>query len=587
MNSRLFVLLILGLFGSCSSSKEFVQEGPVDHKLRLNGPAAVTDWMHAPLRAGTGEPVSFTVQAKSTTGIKKVELFLYEYQLYKNQRNLPSQRARVGGIAGKARTWDYKEPVSSVTLEHAHGLGFSKHSRVEYIWRITNSEGEITDRFAMFDAGESPWPEDKVLLYSASRSPMSELIDIAFFRDEDYKDSIAVYNHDLEGMVKNGFFGSELISRNRNHWAFYTTDRKADGKAIANDVGNDALIPEFLKDFSIPGIDAFCLMHREEYTDRSLLLENFHTLSNNMFSAEAYNWGTAVHECGHAIFHLSDEYTGCACFQNRSSSNVFREQADCMEWNMANGFPTADCYAVTDIYDRDWWSAEEPTFFKSEGECREHNRKNGVNGDSCRTFINGSGEELFWAFESTCIMHDDGDEIVRPFQRACSQVILEYFDKLRPRNFDNSFAAVNRENIYGYEDVIVMEMGKDHDSWDLKILGAQMGVPTQTVDSEGEVVMRLMGDDGESLYTYGLSQPGAVHVHQEDNDSFEVPAEGYVRVTIPADRAIARVICEFDQDAHLRSADPTKAAYQAPFLFEVGDEIKAALDVMHLTPSER
>ncbi len=587
MNYRLFVLLFVGLLGSCSGSKELVQEGPVEHKLKLNGPAVVVDWMHSPLRANTDEPVSFSVQAKSVVGIRKVELFVYEYQLYINQRSLPSQRSRAGGIAGKVRTWDYQTPRQSINLEHAHGLGFPKHSRVEYIWRITNMEGEITDRFAMFDAGESPWPEDKVLLYSASRSPMSELIDIAFFRDEDYKDSIDIYNHDLEGMVKKGFFGSELISQNRSRWSFYTTDRKADGKAIAEDVSNDSLIPEFLKDFSIPGIDAFCLMHREEYTDRSLLLENFHTLSNNMFSAEAYNWGTAVHECGHAIFHLSDEYTGCACFQNRSSSNVFREQADCMEWNMANGFPTTDCYPVTDIYDRDWWSAEEPTFFKSEGECREHNRKNGVSGDSCRNFINGSGEELFWAFESTCIMHDDGDNIVRPFQRACSQVIVEYFEKLRPINFDDSFASTHRDNIYGYEDVVVMEMEKGDDSWNLEVVGAQLGVPTQTIDSDGEVVMRVIGNSGESLYTYGLSQPGAVHVHNESDDRFEVPAEGHVRVAVPANQTIARVICEFDHEAHLRSADPTKLSYQAPYIFEIGSKVKQALEALRLMPAER
>ena len=583
---RLTVLLLIGGLIACSGSKEIAQEGSVDHKLKLNGPANFSDWMHSPLRAENGDPVSFTMQARSEAGIDKVELYIYEYELFSNQRAVPSQRERLGGLSGKVRTWDYKQAVNSVSLEHTHGIGFPKHSRVEYIWRLTDNQGEITDRFAMFDAGTSPWPEDKVLLYSASRSPMTELIDIAFFRDIDYLDSISVYNNDLEGMVRHGFFGSELISDNREHWSFYTTDRKADGKAIAEDVSNDALIPQFLKDFSIPGIDAFCLMHREEYTDRSLLLENFHTLSNNLFSAEAYNWGTAVHECGHAIFHLSDEYTGCACFQNRSSSNVFREQADCMEWNLDNGFPAADCYAVSDIYDREWWSAEEPTFFKSEGECREHNRKNGLSGDSCRTFINTSGEELFWAFEATCIMHDDGDHIVRPFQRACSQVIVEYFEKLRPRNFDGSFASRLRENIYGYEDVVVMEMGRDGGNWNLEVKGAQMGVPTQTIDSEGEVVMRVMGSNGESLYAYGLSQPGAVHVHHEEEDRFEVPTQGYARIAVPADRTIARVICEFDQDAHLRSADPARMSYTAPFLFEIGDEVKKAIEALRFSPTE-
>lgn len=584
---RISIFFLFGMLMACAGSQKLVQEGPLQHTLVLNGPAAVLDWMHSPLRAGNAEPVSFTLEARSSTGIDKVELFLYEYELFSNQFGLPSQRKRADGFAGKVRTWDYKAPVTSISLEHTNGLGFPAYSRVEYIWRITNVDGKVTDRFAMFDAGTSPWPEDKVLLYSASRSPMSERIDIAFFRDVDYQDSIEIYNKDLDGMVQKGFLGTEVFSQNRQHWAFYTTNRKANGKAIAEDIGNDALIPEFLKDFSIPGIDAFCLMHREDYTDRSLLLENFHTLSNNLFSAEAHNWGTAVHECGHAIFHLSDEYSGCACFQNRSSSNVFREQADCMEWNLDNGFPTADCYPVTDLYDRNWWSAEEPTFFKTEGECSEHNRKNGLSGDSCRTFINTSGEELFWAFETTCIMHDDGDHIVRPFQRACSKVIEEYFEKLRPSAFDNSFAVNTRENIYGYEDVVVMEMGRDGMNWELKVTGAQKGVPTQSKDAEGEIIMRVMDSDGEALFTYGLAQPGAVHVHDQAEDRFEVPTHGYARIAVPANPTIAHVLCEFDQDAHLRSADPTKFAYAAPFLFEVHQQVQEAIETLHSTATKK
>ena len=406
---------------------------------------------------------------------------------------------------------------------------------------------------------------------------MGDVIDIGFFRDTDYEDDLTTYHVDLEKMINNGFFAANIFSSNRQLWAFYTTDRSVDGKAISDDITNDAVIPSWLKDFSIPGIDAFCLLHKENYTDRSLLTENFHSLSNNLFSAEAHNWGTAVHECGHAIFHLSDEYGGCACFQTHNSSNVFKQRSDCAQWNLSNGFPAEDCFELSDMYERIWYSAEEPTFFKTEQACMDHNRKLGLSADSCRNFIDVQGEELFWAFESTCIMLDDGDNLVRPFQRACSRVISDYFSRLRSQQYDIAFAKTNYDNIYGYEDVIIMEMTREDQLWSLNIGEAKKGIPTRMLNSGGEVVMRVMDEFGGTIADYRLAQPGAVHVHAEDQDRFEVPTHGTIRVAVPANASIQNVICEFDLSAHERSASNEQLSYPEPFVFNVAKEVSAAI----------
>ena len=556
-----------------------------------SGPAVFTDWMHSPLRPLNGEPIAFSAQFSSDISTDKVELYVYEYELYRSKAGLPSQRQREGGQYGLMRTWDFADGPRDLSLDHVHGLGFPAHSRVEYVWRVTDVDGNVTDRFARFDAGDSPWPEDKVLLYSASRRPMTEVIDLGFFRDADYGDSLDVYRRDVEAMVTHGFLASKAFSDHRQLWAFYTTDRVADGKAISKDVTNDALIPQFLKDFSIPGIDAFCLLHREDYTDRSLLLENFHSLSNNLFSAEAHNWGTAVHECGHAIFHLSDEYGGCACFQTHNSSNVFRERADCAEWNVANGFPADDCFELSDIYERPWFSAEEPTFFRSEEQCREHNRKLGLSTDSCRTFIDVEGEQLYWAFEATCIMHDDGDDIVRPFQRACSRVIEDFYSSLRQNTIEQTLAhdeddlPIGRsENIFGYEPVVDIAMTRQSELWELQVGEARMGVPTPTRAAGGEVRMRLSDAEGNTLSTYRLSEPGAAHVHADDADRYAVPEEGTVRVAVPAHLPIARVACEYDADAQHRTSREAYPHYQEGFLFDVAEDFRRARGE---TPADR
>ena len=573
--------LLALLVTACSATRAVTPLAPQANPvaLRLNGPAHFADWGHSPLRAGDFEAITFAVDATAESGVATVELFVYEYELYKSDHGTPSQRRRPQGLWGRVASYPQPAGALHVATTHTHAPGFAAYTRLEYVWRITDRTGAITERLGITDAGTSPWPTDKVLLFAASRAPMRDLIDIAFFRDVDYDDDRARFARDVEALVRKGFFGVDVFARNRDLWAFYLTDRSADGAALAADIGNESLLPTFLTDFSIPGIDAFCLLHREDYTDRSLLLENFHSLSNNLFSAEAHNWGTAVHECGHAIFHLSDEYDGCACFQTHATSNVFRDRGDCIAWNVASGFPTADCHEVADVYSRSWWSAEEPTFFATAEACQSHNRRVGLSPDSCRTFIDELGRETYWSFESTCIMHDDGDAEVRKFQRACRQIIEAQFAQLRGRPQAPGLAAVavpSRENIFGYEPVVAVDMHRRGTTWSVDFGAVAMGVPTGAQQGAGEVRMRVVDDAGAAVATYTLANAGAVHTHGA-TDRFAVPEEGTVRVAVPASAAIARVICEYDREAHVRTPDPREEDYAEPFVFEVDAATRARM----------
>ncbi len=574
---RMSFLLFAAMVVSCGASREVVAAPSLTViSLRQNGPAKFHDWRHSPLRALDRQPVRFSASVSSELGIVYAELYLYEFELYRNDAGLHSQRRRPGGLWGRVAQIERAAKPKRSEFDYTHEPGFGAATRLEYVWRVVDVDGAVTDRLGVTDAGTSPWPKDKVLLYAASRRPMTDLIDIGFFRDVDYGNDITRYHADVEAMVMDGFLSPAAYGGQREHWAFYTTDRSADGAALSADVTNENLIPGFLKDFSIPGIDAFCLVHRQDYTDRSLMLENFHSLSNNLFSAEAQNWGTAVHESGHVIFHLSDEYEGCACFQSHAGSNVFRERADCAQWNRANGFAATDCYELADAYQRSWWSAEEPTFFANANACREHNSRLGISPDSCRIFVDEIGRKRFWSFESTCIMHDDGDDQVRPFQRACRKVIDERYAQMRRRQGTESLAAVGRENIYGYEPVLLMAMHRVGTEWSVELAEARLGIPSASSQAAGEVTMRVLDADGQTLVGYRLANAGAVHAHGPE-DAFAVPEEGTVWLSVPASPRIERISCEYDRAAHERTPDLTPGRYVDGFTFEIGMEARALM----------
>lgn len=537
---RLFsCFMILSLFSCSASRKQSMQTSALELEMQDGGSTFFEDWMHSPIRPQNDQAITFYVEADNDSGIEAAELYVYEYELFKNKQGLPSQRKRKGGQWGLLREWQLPSFPKRLHLDHVHGDGFKPHSRIEYIWRIKSKDGKISDRFARFDAGDSPWPQDKILVYSSSRKPMVDVIDLSFVMDTDYNGKKEQFHRDVEAMITRGFLSPQSYSNDRSSWAFYITDEVVDGKAISLNIGREEYLPDFVKDFSVPGVDAFCLIHQEDYTDRSMLVENFHALSNNFFSAEAKNWGTAIHESGHAIFHLSDEYDGCACFQSHESNNVFKKRSDCVTWNIAHGFPAKDCHEVKDVYNRNWYSAEENTFFLSMDACRSYNQSLGIHRDSCRTFVDSKGNQKYWAFESTCIMHDDGDHIVRPFQKACKTVMSEYYQGLSKQNFDPAFAKNVFDNIFGYEEVCFLDIERNEGVYSFTKTEKTWGVPTK-LRKGGEVSFSFLNAQ-EGYGEFDLSMPNAVH--RDSHKPFVKPVMGNrARVAISAGLKEFRVI---------------------------------------------
>ena len=128
---------------------------------------------------------------------------------------LASQRRRKGGLWGLVAALPQQQPVEQVCTTYTYTPGFGPHTRLEYIWRVTDAAGAVSERLGLTDAGTSPWPQDKVLLFAASRAPMADLIDIGFFRDTDYKDNLTLFDRDVEAMVAQGFLGADIFRRNR------------------------------------------------------------------------------------------------------------------------------------------------------------------------------------------------------------------------------------------------------------------------------------------------------------------------------------------------------------------------------------
>ena len=117
--------------------------------------------------------------------------------------------------------------------------------------------------------------------------------------------------------------------------------------------------------------------------------------------------------------------------------------------------------------------------------------------------------------DSLCIMQDDGDAIVRDFQRTCSRIIENYYEKLNRE--DKEVLSANLledvENIYGYEPIVLMEMIHQKERLAFKVKGIQKGIPKKNLLQRDAIQLDFIRNSGEK-YSLSLPDPTHLHIHK-------------------------------------------------------------------------
>jgi hypothetical protein len=280
-------------------------------------------WIQTPIHPLGGGDITFQFQAHGSTRITGATLTIYEFQM---------ADAGEGALdlSPSARTPIVQEfdGLDSTAVDLQHVLsGTPAGTRV--LFTVAVHSGPKKDfRMASFDVGDPPagFP---ILLYCPSNIPPQNRIDVCFVPDVDYDGDFARYAVDLDGLVKNGYFQSNGIRDRREMWTFFTTH------AEGNKTSSPVLIPAEVAENT--AFDVIGLVHLDGMRDGA---------AGNVFTTEARSIGTAVHETGHAVFSLRDEY--CSAGRQSCSTcrldhcNRFASAADCEAFNRSHRFP-AEC----------------------------------------------------------------------------------------------------------------------------------------------------------------------------------------------------------------------------------------------------
>jgi len=260
---------------------------------------------YGPLHPGNEVAVTFRVQAEDPVGITRVELYLYEYALTEDEDGMQVGKVRKGGQWGLVEEWSFSPPETTVSEAYTHSPGFPPESYVRYLFRVTNAGRSRRSEEWLFAAGDWPFPDTPVPILT--NGPPGKRVNLTFVADETYPDAAAMLG-DLEGLIFDGYQRNNAIRGDRRrYWQFYYSLEKG---LIDDGISTDGSriiqtkkildVPVSVKDARISTYAA--VVHKDDSITNWAV--------GSMFGAHAERPGVAVHEGGHAVFGLADEYPG-------------------------------------------------------------------------------------------------------------------------------------------------------------------------------------------------------------------------------------------------------------------------------------
>jgi len=543
MKTLRYSLFLLSFFlWSCNRQVQPVVLPPVS-----DTDAEFAYWLHSPIHPNDHQPVTFKLKASDESLIAKVELVVYEFELYQNTDGLPAKKRRISGLWGSQKTWTFNYPQYEVSLDYTVPKAFKNNTNVEYIFYVTNVQGNVSARFATFDAGDSPWNKGKILLYSTTPTLMEQTINVDFIKDVDFGSDWATFLKDVEHLVYEGYLQNNMIKSHKDKWAFYYTKEPANGHDIAYATLRKEIFPKFLTDYRVEGIDVYGLLHRQPFKDGAYLMGNLTFLSTNMFTSESYNIGTAVHETAHAVFNLSDEYEGCVCYQPSTGANMFTSLAGCEAFNERRGIGKGKCTLIHNYKGDNWYMAEENVYFSTEVDCHNFALAHGYSLDDCSTFIDVDNSVSYRSESGLCIMQDDGDAIIRDFKPACAKIIQDHYDELSDLASTSSVPGTDVDNLYGYRPVVLMEFARKGHQVESSIKNVHLGIPAKQWSTTRALELDWCRKDHSVISKLNIHDPKMLYAHNTtDGDLIKMLPEAKTYIQIPYYKDMSLMECKFN-----------------------------------------
>jgi hypothetical protein len=193
-------------------------------------------------------------------------------------------------------------------------------------------------------------------LYARYQGSTADYEDLVFHMADDYAangQTFTDFVNDATDKIQDVYGAQDIVKTNLHKFNFWVYKNEGD-EAGCGTVHADASI-------DMPWRDDDAVLHFTNFQDCTNA-----GLSN--FSAEGSNTKAFLHESGHAVFGLGDEYDGPTNYSIVQSPepNIFDTEADCQSEQTAKGRDPNACYEFTTL-SGGWWGIHQGTTVMTTG----------------------------------------------------------------------------------------------------------------------------------------------------------------------------------------------------------------------------
>lgn len=294
----------------------------------------ITLALHDPIQPAANESVTFNLERVTSGTINSAQLL---------------EQVTIINSAGTATTTNAEVQLQSWTapggnLSHTKAGGYPSNAVITYQWVVRTpgrNGSEDTKRFRVtFSTRPYPVANQPAPVYI--QGDRNDVFDVVFIPDTDISNLNTFRNH-CRLMIRESFFDEPTTRIWRRQFNFYinpNTGHATDYDRRATD-GNHQ-VPSNNAQLSFA--EGRCLMHQTDLRDYA---------SGGLFSTEMQNRGTVLHESGHALFDLADEYINGSHWQETDFPNNWNSQAGAN----AAADDYGSCKSLADVFNiqSGWW----------------------------------------------------------------------------------------------------------------------------------------------------------------------------------------------------------------------------------------
>lgn len=295
---------------------------------------------HSPIVATDADPITFRADVDTDAGDYFVFLFV-DGSLRESCDSTPSCSVTIGSLSA-SEPGGSGDPVIGRPLEYeAIVLPYNYD-------RCTLSPCYASDVNIMAITGPdylygttASFPQlSRPVIPAMLQAQSFDAIDVVFHQASDYDTNAMTdaFLSDVEDKIYDIYLEKELIAENFELMNFYVYTKVAE----ADDCG----IPDadIATDATYRDVDA--ILHVADLRDCA---------NGSRFSAEGGPTKAFLHESGHAVFGLADEYDGDTnYFEPAVEPNIWADASDCRSEQTAQGRPTSACAQFT-TRQGGWW----------------------------------------------------------------------------------------------------------------------------------------------------------------------------------------------------------------------------------------